>query len=274
MFYLLYVYLSPLISDAFGFQVRFCQTSISMQELQNVVLEVTESLPILWEHWHSSFVDRRTNMVHSKPLKSTVNHRGRQRCDKHFYDLLCIGKSWGLSIPFPCGFAEVNCPQCKQSFCTACTQPAHLGTCEDAELQRMDPQLREMIKRENWKRCPVCRHLCERESGCNFMTCPSEQCSFGRGEWTLWLLLWFVVCSLPHIYFSCCVLSTVWLCFYMLLLVLWICDDLCDLGFLQSLFWYSGVGPRGAYSNRCKIIARPQICFTLIRGTSIFTNDF
>lgn len=102
MFYLLYVYLSPLISDAFGFQVRFCQTSISMQELQNVVLEVTESLPILWEHWHSSFVDRRTNMVHPKPLKSTVNHRGRQRCDKHFYDLLChIGKSFGLSIcPF------------------------------------------------------------------------------------------------------------------------------------------------------------------------------
>eukprot|EP00434_Breviolum_minutum_P020780 symbB.v1.2.018328.t1/scaffold1417.1/size119926/2 len=75
--------------------------------------------------------------------------------------------------------ADVNCPQCKQSFCTACTQPAHLGTCEDAELQRMDPQLREMIKKENWKRCPVCRHLCERESGCNFMTCPSEQC---KGE--------------------------------------------------------------------------------------------
>lgn len=275
MFYLLYVYLSPLISDAFGFQVRFCQTSISMQELQNVVLEVTESLPILWEHWHSSFVDRRTNMVHPKPLKSTVNHRGRQRCDKHFYDLLChIGKSFGLSI---CPFHfRMDSPRwtahnANRAFALRVHNLPILGL---AELQRMDPQLREMIKRENWKRCPVCRHLCERESGCNFMTCPSEQCNFGRGEWTLWLLLWFVVCSLPHIYFSCCVLSTVWLCFYMLLLVLWICDDLCDLGFLQSLFWYSRVGPRGAYSNRCKIIARPQICFTLIRGTSIFTNDF
>ena len=98
MFYVLYIYLSPLISDAFGFQVRFCQTSISMQELQNVVLEVTESLPILWEHWHSSFVDRRTNMVHPKPLKSTVNHRGRQRCDKHFFDLLILASL--LACPF------------------------------------------------------------------------------------------------------------------------------------------------------------------------------
>ncbi len=126
-------------------------------------------------------------MVHPKPLKPTANHKSPQRCDKHFYAILIhIGKSFGLSMSFPLyGFAEVNCPQCKQSFCTACTQPAHLGTCEDAELQRMDPQLREMIKKENWKRCPVCRHLCERESGCNFMTCPSEQCNFGSGKWTV-----------------------------------------------------------------------------------------
>ncbi|CAE7538222.1 ARI10, partial [Symbiodinium sp. CCMP2456] len=75
--------------------------------------------------------------------------------------------------------ADVSCPQCSQRFCAACAQPAHAGSCEDAEMQRMDPALRRLIAQQNWKRCPVCRHLCERESGCNFMTCPSEQC---KGE--------------------------------------------------------------------------------------------
>eukprot|EP00928_Gymnodinium_smaydae_P003352 TRINITY_DN11203_c0_g1_i2.p1 TRINITY_DN11203_c0_g1~~TRINITY_DN11203_c0_g1_i2.p1 ORF type:complete len:222 (+),score=34.82 TRINITY_DN11203_c0_g1_i2:1133-1798(+) len=40
----------------------------------------------------------------------------------------------------------------------------------------MDPHLRELLEKENWIRCPVCKMLCERESGCNFMTCPSEEC--------------------------------------------------------------------------------------------------
>lgn len=72
---------------------------------------------------------------------------------------------------------EVTCPVCVRAFCAGCGQPAHAGaSCEAAELERMDPELRRLIARENLKRCPVCRHLCERESGCNFMTCPSEQC--------------------------------------------------------------------------------------------------
>eukprot|EP00913_Durusdinium_trenchii_P034042 g31865.t1 len=68
--------------------------------------------------------------------------------------------------------ANVNCPECRQSFCAACCQAAHgLESCEAAELQRTG-----LMMQQNWKRCPSCRHLCERESGCNFMTCPSEQC--------------------------------------------------------------------------------------------------
>lgn len=74
----------------------------------------------------------------------------------------------------------IVCPECAQAFCAACSLPAHAGsTCEDAELAelgRLDPALRRLIENETWTRCPACRSLCERESGCNFMTCPSEDC--------------------------------------------------------------------------------------------------
>ncbi|CAE8660928.1 unnamed protein product [Polarella glacialis] len=73
--------------------------------------------------------------------------------------------------------SEVLCPGCSRHFCAGCETPTHPGTsCEAAELERMDPLLRQLISQQNWKRCPVCRNLCERGSGCNFMTCPSEQC--------------------------------------------------------------------------------------------------
>lgn len=73
--------------------------------------------------------------------------------------------------------SEVCCPTCQRLFCAACSQASHVGTtCEAAELERMDPELRRLIAAQSWKRCPACRNLCERQSGCNFMTCPSEQC--------------------------------------------------------------------------------------------------
>lgn len=73
--------------------------------------------------------------------------------------------------------AEVGCPNCGNGFCAGCGQPCHTGkSCEAAEIDGMDPELRRLIQQQSWKRCPVCRNLCERESGCNFMTCPSEEC--------------------------------------------------------------------------------------------------
>ncbi|CAK0878514.1 unnamed protein product [Prorocentrum cordatum] len=43
---------------------------------------------------------------------------------------------------------EVTCLLCVRSFCAACCQPAHRGiSCEAAELERMDPRLRELIAR-------------------------------------------------------------------------------------------------------------------------------
>jgi len=73
--------------------------------------------------------------------------------------------------------AEITCPTCGRAFCAGCCEDAHPGqSCEAAELQRMDPELRRPIAMENLKRCLACRFFCERESGCNFMTCPSEVC--------------------------------------------------------------------------------------------------
>lgn len=72
---------------------------------------------------------------------------------------------------------DVDCPSCKRQFCAACCHPSHPGaSCDAAEKERLDPDLQALISAQNWKRCPACRQLCERESGCNFMTCPSDQC--------------------------------------------------------------------------------------------------
>jgi len=72
---------------------------------------------------------------------------------------------------------KVTCPTCFHPFCAGCCHAPHAGlSCEEAELQRLDPELQKLLARERWVRCPSCRHLCERESGCNFMTCPSEEC--------------------------------------------------------------------------------------------------
>mmetsp|Transcript_21499 Transcript_21499/g.47696 ORF Transcript_21499/g.47696 Transcript_21499/m.47696 type:complete len:411 (-) Transcript_21499:329-1561(-) len=71
----------------------------------------------------------------------------------------------------------VSCPTCSRKFCGACCQAVHPGaSCESAEAERMDPELKALMAQEHWKRCPSCRSLCERECGCNFMTCPSESC--------------------------------------------------------------------------------------------------
>jgi len=84
-----------------------------------------------------------------------------------------------LLVPVEIALAceAITCPICAAPFCAGCCQSSHAGmSCEAAELQRMDPQFRKLLEKENWVRCPSCRNLCERESGCNFMTCPSEQC--------------------------------------------------------------------------------------------------
>jgi len=82
-----------------------------------------------------------------------------------------------VPVEFVTDRRDVVCPLCTQPFCASCCHPAHAGvSCKEAEHETMDPELRRLIAAENLKQCPSCRHLCQRESGCNFMTCPSEQC--------------------------------------------------------------------------------------------------
>eukprot|EP00746_Dinoflagellata_sp_MGD_P026919 gnl/MRDRNA2_/MRDRNA2_163438_c0_seq1.p1 gnl/MRDRNA2_/MRDRNA2_163438_c0~~gnl/MRDRNA2_/MRDRNA2_163438_c0_seq1.p1 ORF type:complete len:341 (+),score=39.21 gnl/MRDRNA2_/MRDRNA2_163438_c0_seq1:307-1329(+) len=71
----------------------------------------------------------------------------------------------------------VTCPECQASLCAACSQIAHApSSCKDAEDARMDTEFAQLLDSEDWVRCPVCRYVCERGHGCNFMTCPSERC--------------------------------------------------------------------------------------------------
>jgi hypothetical protein len=78
---------------------------------------------------------------------------------------------------------EVQCPKCKRPFCPKCQQ-RHPGVpCERYAAWRRsenpgagDRELEELIRKEKWQRCPCCQAPAERQIGCNFMTCYSEQC--------------------------------------------------------------------------------------------------
>mmetsp|Transcript_133001 Transcript_133001/g.296623 ORF Transcript_133001/g.296623 Transcript_133001/m.296623 type:complete len:108 (+) Transcript_133001:3-326(+) len=50
-------------------------------------------------------------------------------------------------------------------------------SCEaHAARDKADRDFEELMKKNGWQRCPQCRASCERQSGCNFMTCASSAC--------------------------------------------------------------------------------------------------
>lgn len=88
-------------------------------------------------------------------------------------------KCRGYQFLVPRKTVEVACPRCSQIFCSRC-QESHKGiTCQaflEAGRKEIDKDLEDMIRRERWQRCPSCGSVCERQHGCNFMTCSSEKC--------------------------------------------------------------------------------------------------
>jgi hypothetical protein len=59
-----------------------------------------------------------------------------------------------------------SCPTCRTKTCTKCKQPDHRGICAE------NNELVELAKKENWKGCPKCRRLIEKQPGtCNQVLC-------------------------------------------------------------------------------------------------------
>ncbi|KAK3848109.1 MAG: hypothetical protein J3R72DRAFT_429885 [Linnemannia gamsii] len=61
-----------------------------------------------------------------------------------------------------------HCPYCSKPFCSMCYGEAHKGiNCQ----QRLDKIFNTLATESNWKSCPSCRHMIQKESGCDHMTC-------------------------------------------------------------------------------------------------------
>eukprot|EP00928_Gymnodinium_smaydae_P087104 TRINITY_DN71438_c0_g1_i1.p1 TRINITY_DN71438_c0_g1~~TRINITY_DN71438_c0_g1_i1.p1 ORF type:complete len:337 (-),score=62.68 TRINITY_DN71438_c0_g1_i1:344-1354(-) len=87
-------------------------------------------------------------------------------------------------VPGGTAKAEVRCPECKVRFCAHC-EASHPGvSCkqfaakrrEEARQAPGEAELAEAMRQEGWQRCPKCSAICERQQGCNYMTCPSDVC--------------------------------------------------------------------------------------------------
>jgi len=91
-------------------------------------------------------------------------------------------------------YTAIQCPSCEKEFCGSCGAKAHakiancneskrrveeeecLGTEDRSTGKKNEKLFEDLLQNSNWCRCPICKVPVERESGCNFMSCPSLQC--------------------------------------------------------------------------------------------------
>lgn len=73
---------------------------------------------------------------------------------------------------------DIKCPECRRYFCAKCKVPWHLGiVCEEFEKLNKDEreieglQLLQLVKSQEWQRCPSCRMYVGRSEGCAQMRC-------------------------------------------------------------------------------------------------------
>ncbi|KAL3476177.1 hypothetical protein BJX99DRAFT_258691 [Aspergillus californicus] len=65
-----------------------------------------------------------------------------------------------------------SCPACGVNTCSLCSKQEHTHNCqEDPD----DKEVLAMARAEGWKRCPSCRRMVERVTGCNSMRCMCGQ---------------------------------------------------------------------------------------------------
>ncbi|RBR26031.1 uncharacterized protein FIESC28_01304 [Fusarium coffeatum] len=61
-----------------------------------------------------------------------------------------------------------RCSRCELQTCPICKRAWHEGACPEDEKTQ---ELVRLGEREGWKRCESCKHLIQRSTGCNQMTC-------------------------------------------------------------------------------------------------------
>jgi hypothetical protein len=65
----------------------------------------------------------------------------------------------------------LTCPKCQKETCTHCKRASHQGGCVKEELS---DQLKQLMKDEEWQRCPKCERLVGLSDGCNHITYDPE----------------------------------------------------------------------------------------------------
>jgi hypothetical protein len=77
---------------------------------------------------------------------------------------------------------EVECPKCQHKCCPMCKDEIHQGaTCEENRKGRRenteeDKMLEALMEKEKLVRCPECRTVVQKVSGCKYMACGSSEC--------------------------------------------------------------------------------------------------
>ena len=98
------------------------------------------------------------------------------------YFVMCIGRP-GVNCTYGQYIAEsreeFTCPQCAVVFCPKCKLEVHPKiTCDQQkDLKNIsDPYFRIQIKEGKMKICPWCKTLIEKDEGCKYILCKSEDC--------------------------------------------------------------------------------------------------
>ena len=98
----------------------------------------------------------------------------------------CVGKP-GVECEFG-QFVSVDrvdytCPVCGANFCPKCKEDVHLKiTCEDQKIAKKykDLGIEEFIKNGTMQFCPWCTAVVEKNDGCKYITCKSNECKSVR----------------------------------------------------------------------------------------------
>ncbi|XP_059650169.1 E3 ubiquitin-protein ligase RSL1-like [Cornus florida] len=91
----------------------------------------------------------------------------------------CPYRDCSASIVNECGgdVRRSKCPRCKRLFCFRCKQPWHPGYgCEDHQgASIVDLEFEVLEKRNEWKRCPTCKHCVELYEGVGLLVATSVE---------------------------------------------------------------------------------------------------